>query len=108
MKRSLLQLVLTMANLSRDDVLKLAQLARLDLSDAEIEEYSKELSGILHYVEKLDQTDVSGLKPTNQVSDLTNVTRSDEIKSYGYEPLDLLKNVPQVEDNQIKVKRMIG
>jgi len=108
MKRSLLQLVLTMANLTRDDVLKLAQLARLDLSDAEIEEYIKELSDILHYVEKLDQMDVTGLKPTNQVSDLTNVTRFDEVKSYGYEPLDLLKNVPEVEDNQIKVKRMIG
>jgi aspartyl-tRNA(Asn)/glutamyl-tRNA(Gln) amidotransferase subunit C len=108
MKSSLLQLDLTMANLTRDDVLKLAQLARLDLNDAEIEEYIKELSDILQYVEKLDQIDVNGLNPTNQVSGLTNVTRDDKIKDYGYKPLDLLKNVPEVEDNQIKVKRMLG
>jgi aspartyl-tRNA(Asn)/glutamyl-tRNA(Gln) amidotransferase subunit C len=104
----LLQLILIMAKLTRDDVLKLAQLARLDLTDDEVEEYSRELSEVLQYVEQLGDVDVSGLKPTNQVTGLTNVTRDDEVKSYGYEPMDLLKNVPAVEDSQIKVKRMIN
>jgi len=99
-----------MAKLTRDDVLKLAQLARLELSDDEVEEYSRELSEILQYVEQLGSVNVSGLEPTNQVTGLTNVMRDDEVRDYGYEPLDLLKNVPygSVEDNQIKVKRMIG
>jgi aspartyl-tRNA(Asn)/glutamyl-tRNA(Gln) amidotransferase subunit C len=97
-----------MAKLSREDVLKLAQLARLDLSDEEVEEYGAELSEILQYVEKLQQVDVEGLKPTNQVSGLTNVMREDKIKDYGYKPLDLLKNVPVTKDNLIKAKRMIG
>lgn len=97
-----------MADLSRDDVLKLAQLARLDLTDDEVEEYSRELTEILHYVEQLQSVDVDGLGPTNQVTGLTNVMRADEVKSYGYDPKDLLKNVPQPEDGQIKVKRMIG
>jgi aspartyl-tRNA(Asn)/glutamyl-tRNA(Gln) amidotransferase subunit C len=97
-----------MAKLSRDDVLKLARLARLDLSEAEVEEYSEELSAILQYVEQLGSVDVKGLKPTNQVTGLTNVTREDEIRDYGYAPADLLKNVPEVKDNQIKVKRMLG
>jgi aspartyl-tRNA(Asn)/glutamyl-tRNA(Gln) amidotransferase subunit C len=105
---ALLQLSIIMAKLSRDDVLKLAQLARLDLSDSEIDEYSKELSDILLYVEKLQGIDVDGLKPTNQVSGLVNITRDDEIIDYGYEPRDLLKNVPEVEDDQIKAQRMIG
>lgn len=97
-----------MADLSREDVIKLAALARLDLSDDEIAEYSQELTEILHYVEQLQNVDVAGLVPTNQVTGLTNVMRDDEIVDYGYDPKDLLKNVPAVENDHIKVKRMIG
>jgi len=97
-----------MAKLTRDDVLKLSKLARISLSDEEVDEFTDELSTILGYVEQLDSVDVIGLSPTNQVTGLTNVMREDEVKDYGYAPLDLLKDVPQVQDNQIKVKRMIG
>jgi aspartyl-tRNA(Asn)/glutamyl-tRNA(Gln) amidotransferase subunit C len=97
-----------MAQLTREDVLKLAALARISLSDDEVTEFSSELSAILQYVEQLSSVDVSGLKPTNQVTGLTNVMRDDEVIEYGYQPLDLLKNVPSVEANQLQVKRMIG
>ena len=97
-----------MSKLTREDILKLARLARLDLNDDEVEEYSRELSEILQYVEQLQNVDVSGLQPTNQITGLTNVTRPDETKDYGYQPDDLLKNLPDQEDRQIKVKRMIG
>jgi len=97
-----------MVKLTRDDVLHLAQLARISLTDDEVDEFSDELSAILQYVEQLSAVDVTGLRPTNQVTGLTNVMREDVIKDYGYAPLDLLKNVPHVQDNQIKVKRMIG
>jgi aspartyl-tRNA(Asn)/glutamyl-tRNA(Gln) amidotransferase subunit C len=96
-----------MTKLSTEDVLKLAQLARISLSDDEVQEFSEELSAILQYVEQLSTVDVAGLKPTNQVTGLTNVMRKDELKDYGYAPLDLLKNVPKTEANQLKVKRMI-
>ena len=97
-----------MAKLSREDILKLAQLARLDLTEDEISTYSEELSTILQYVEMLQDIAVDGLKPTNQVTGLTNIMRADEIKDYDYAPKDLLKTVPAVEDGQIKVKRMLG
>jgi aspartyl-tRNA(Asn)/glutamyl-tRNA(Gln) amidotransferase subunit C len=97
-----------MAKLTREDVLKLARLARLELSDEEIEEFSQELSEILQYVEQLQSVDVGGLKPTNQVTGLTNVTRDDEVIDYGYAAADLLKNVLAVKGNQIKVKRMLA
>lgn len=97
-----------MAKLTREDVLKLARLARLELSDEEVEEFRGELSEILQYVEQLQNVDVDGLKPTNQVTGLTNVTRSDEIRDYGYKTAELLKNVPAVQNDQIKTKRMIG
>lgn len=97
-----------MAVLSKDDVLKLARLARIDVSDADAIEFVAEFNEILHYVEQLQDVDVAGLEPTNQVTGLTNVMRTDEVINYGYAPLDLLKNVPNVQDNQIKTKRMIG
>ena len=97
-----------MAKLSREDVLKLAQLARISLTPDEVEKYAEELSAILQYVEQLSAVDVSGLEPTNQVTGLTNVMRKDELIEYGYDPAQLLKNVPMVQDNHLKVKRMIS
>jgi aspartyl-tRNA(Asn)/glutamyl-tRNA(Gln) amidotransferase subunit C len=97
-----------MANLTREDLLKLAQLARLDLSEDEINEFAEEINKILTYVEQLQAADVNGLEPTYQVTGLTNVMRDDVIKDYGYKPSDLLKNVPEVEHQQIKTKRILG
>lgn len=97
-----------MAKLTRDDVLKLARLSRLKLSKEEIEKFQGEISDILGYVEMLGRVDTDNLKPTYQVTGLTNVTRPDEIVDYGVTPAELLKNVPDKEDNYIKVKRMIG
>lgn len=97
-----------MADITRDDVLKLAKLARLDLDDTEIDSYSRELTDILRYVEQLQGVDVTGLEPTTQVSGLTNVMRKDEVVDYGYAPKELLKNVPDTQEDYIKVKRMVG
>lgn len=96
-----------MADLSRDDVLKLARLARLTLSEEEVERYRTELNNILRYVEQLQAVDVSDLEPTYQVTGLTNVTRDDEIADYGTAPSDLLRLAPATEDRHVKVKRMI-
>src|SRR4051812_42178141 len=97
-----------MADLSRDDVLKLARLARLDLTDEEVDEFAGELSAVLGYVEQLKNVEVSGLKPTSQVTGLKNVMREDTVIDYGMTPQDLMRNVPQTQDDHIKVKRMIG
>lgn len=97
-----------MTELTREDVLKLARLARLQLSDEEVAAYQRELAAILAYVEQLNSVDISGLEPTSQVTGLTNIMRDDEVIDYGYDPADLLKNVPAVEADHIKVKRMIA
>jgi len=97
-----------MADLTREDVLKLARLARLTISDEEVERYRKELTEILHYVELLQNADVSGLQPTSQVTGLTNVTREDEVIDYSATPDDLLRLAPNKQDRHVKVKRMIG
>ncbi len=97
-----------MTELTREDVLKLARLARLELTDEEVETYRKELSAVLDYVAQLDHVDVSGLEPTSQVTGLKNVMRKDAVIDYGISPQDLLRLAPKSQDGQIKVKRMIG
>jgi aspartyl-tRNA(Asn)/glutamyl-tRNA(Gln) amidotransferase subunit C len=96
-----------MANLSRDDVLKLARLSRLYLTEPELNEISEEINAILGYVEQLQGADTSDLSPTDQVTGLTNVMRADKTIDYGYEPKSLLSNVSKLKDNQILVKRMV-
>lgn len=96
-----------MTKLSRDQVLKLAHLSRLKLTEEEIERLRTELSEILSYVEMLDKIDTSGLKPTYQVTGLKNVMRSDEVVDYQAKPKTLLAGAPAVEKNQFKVNRII-
>lgn len=96
-----------MSKLSREDVLNLAALSKLRLSEPEIEKLQTELSEILNYVETLDEVSVEGLQPTYQVTGLKNITRQDETKDYGYSPKDLLLNAPAIENGQFKVKRVL-
>lgn len=96
-----------MSKLSRDDVLKLARLSRLRLTEEEIERYRTELSSILEYVQMLNAVDITGLEPTYQVTGLKNVMRDDEIKPYQAKPKELLENAPTILDHQFKVKRVL-
>ncbi len=96
-----------MAELTREDVLKLARLARLDITNEEAEAFREELSEILEYVAQLNSANVQGLEPTTQVTGLKNVMRADEIIDYGVSPEDLLRLAPRTQDGQIKVNRMI-
>ena len=96
-----------MSKLSREHVLKLAALSRLKLTDEEIDRFQEELSAILDYVERLQAVDVSGLKPTYQVSGLENVMRPDKVKRQVATPDKLLKAVPHVQERYIKTGRMI-
>lgn len=96
-----------MADLTRDDVLRLANLARLNLTDAEVTQFQTEISQILQYVEQLQTVDLDNIAPTNQVTGLVNVMREDKIIDYGASLSDLLANAPAIENNHIKVRKML-
>ena len=64
--------------IGREQVLHVAKLARLRLSDDEIERMSTELSGILDHIEKIEELDLDGVDPTSHVVTLENVLRQDE------------------------------
>ena|SRR3989338_3610556 len=91
--------------LSKDDVLNIAKLARLHLTDEEVLKYQRELSAILDYVSQLSEVDTTGVEPTAQVTGLINRLRQDEAA-----PADpatrqrLLDAAPEREGDYIKVK----
>jgi aspartyl-tRNA(Asn)/glutamyl-tRNA(Gln) amidotransferase subunit C len=64
--------------IDRDQVLHVARLARLSLSEAEIEQMSRELSTVLDHIEKISELDLEGVEPTSHVVELENVLRADE------------------------------
>lgn len=97
-----------MVKISRDDVLKLASLSKLQLGEDEIDNMVKEISEIMNYVEKINTVEANELEPTDQVTGLKNVTRPDEIINYDASTKQLLKNAPATEKNQIKVKRILN
>ncbi len=64
--------------IDREQVLHVAKLARLRLTDEEVEKMASELSGILEHVEHISELDLDGVEPTSHVTALQNVLRPDE------------------------------
>jgi aspartyl-tRNA(Asn)/glutamyl-tRNA(Gln) amidotransferase subunit C len=64
--------------IDREQVLHVARLARLKLTDDEVERMSGELSGILEHVERITELDLEAVEPTSHVIELENVLRPDE------------------------------
>ncbi len=93
--------------ISRDDVLHLAELSNLQLSDGEIAALETDLGNILGYVQQLGELDTSGVEPTYQVTDLENVWREDTVQPHVADRESLLSLAPDQADNQIKVPKVL-
>ena len=96
-----------MTQITRDDVLHLAQLSSLQLSNAEIDELQTDIGNILGYVEQLGKLDTGNVEPTYQVTGLQNVWRDDTVIDYGVSREDLLARAPESADNQVKVPKVL-
>ena len=64
--------------LDRSEVLHVARLARLRLTDEEVERMSRELSKVLDHIEKISELDLEGVPPTSHVVEVANALRADE------------------------------
>lgn len=64
--------------LDHAQVLHVARLARLELSDAEVDRMAAELSGVLDHIEKIRELDLEGVPPTSHVIDVVNALRADQ------------------------------
>lgn len=91
--------------ISREDVEYVAALARLELTEAEIQEYTGQLNSILDYATLLERLDTDNVEPTAHAVPLHNVLRKDEVKrSISHEKA--LQNAPDDEEGFFKVPRI--
>lgn len=96
-----------MSKISHDEMAKVAKLARIELTDAELAGMALEVSSILDFVETIQKTDTTGIKPTSQVTGLKDVWREDEIKRSKIPPKDLLAGAPETQEGYVKVKKVL-
>ncbi|MBI4032288.1 Asp-tRNA(Asn)/Glu-tRNA(Gln) amidotransferase subunit GatC [Candidatus Berkelbacteria bacterium] len=89
--------------MDRDAIIQLAQLARLALTDEEVERYQRELGAILGYVEQLQEVDVTNIEPTSQVTGLMNVLRDDVAQPLTIDQAQLTKMAPEFRDGYVVV-----
>jgi aspartyl-tRNA(Asn)/glutamyl-tRNA(Gln) amidotransferase subunit C len=88
--------------IDREQVLHVAKLARLKLSDEEVERMAGELSGILDHVERISELDLDGVEPTSHVIELENVLRPDEPRP-SWPREKVLDPAPDPADGQFRV-----
>jgi aspartyl-tRNA(Asn)/glutamyl-tRNA(Gln) amidotransferase subunit C len=88
--------------LTRAEVIHIAGLARLELSEEEIERYREQLSAILEYAARLQTVDTTGIPPTSSVLPPRSRLREDEVR-FGLARDELLDNAADVEDGQFRV-----
>lgn len=94
--------------LTKAQVEHIAKLAKLKLTDEEVERFAHQLTDILSYVEMLKELDTSGVPETCQVTGLSNVTREDETRAPICTPDELLDCSPLPKlDHQIRIKRIM-
>ncbi|USN97026.1 MAG: Asp-tRNA(Asn)/Glu-tRNA(Gln) amidotransferase subunit GatC [Candidatus Nomurabacteria bacterium] len=93
--------------ITRDDVLHLAQLSSLQLSDDEIGALQADLGNILEYINQLSELNTEGVEPTYQVTDLENIGRDDVVTKSSVGRDELLALAPEQLNNQIKVPKVL-
>ncbi len=96
-------------SLSPDQVRHIAKLARLALSEKEVTKFSRELTAILDYIEKLKEVDTKNVEATAQVTGLHNITRTDAIAECPVTTEALLNVSPlPIVDQQIETPSALG
>jgi aspartyl-tRNA(Asn)/glutamyl-tRNA(Gln) amidotransferase subunit C len=92
---------------NKQDVEKIAELARLIFSEEELENFTPQMNKILSYMDKLNELNTDNVEPLSHPVEQTNVFREDELRpSISIE--DALKNAPSKDENHFKVPKVIG
>lgn len=95
-----------MARITKDQVKHVAHLARLSVTEEEVELFTEQLDAIIGFSEQLNELDTEGIEPTTHVLDVKNVLREDVVKQ-SLDQSDVLKNAPDQQDGQVKVPSIL-
>ncbi|HYW19898.1 MAG TPA: Asp-tRNA(Asn)/Glu-tRNA(Gln) amidotransferase subunit GatC [Nodularia sp. (in: cyanobacteria)] len=93
--------------IDREQVHKVALLARLELTPEEEQQFTTQLGNILDYIEQLNEVDVSDVLPTTRAIDVSNVTRKDDLQPYP-EREAILNGAPEQEGEFFKVPKIMN
>jgi aspartyl-tRNA(Asn)/glutamyl-tRNA(Gln) amidotransferase subunit C len=96
-----------MAEITRDEVAHVARLARLQLTDDELETFTGQLARILEHEADIEALDLSDVPPTSHPFELTNVFRPDEPRDAGIRDA-VLAEAPAAEDGMFRVPPVLG
>ncbi|WP_017318814.1 Asp-tRNA(Asn)/Glu-tRNA(Gln) amidotransferase subunit GatC [Mastigocladopsis repens] len=93
--------------IDREQVRKVAHLARLELTPEEEEKFTTQLGSILDYFQQLSELDVNNVPPTARAIDVSNVTRADDLQPYPSRE-DILQSAPEQEGDFFKVPKILN
>lgn len=93
--------------ITREEVERIARLARLRFSDAELETFTADFDRIIAYVEKLDEVDCTGIEPMTRAQTDLRGPRADEVGEM-LEPAEALKNAPEMTEGFFRVPKVMG
>lgn len=93
--------------LTREDVKRIAELARLSLSEEELTKYEDELSRILDYVDQLNELDTTTVEATSQVTGIVNQWRGDVV-DYEFPREEMLASAIEKQEGHLNVKSIFG
>ena len=92
-------------SISREEVIHVSRLARLNLREEEVEKFTGQLGAILDHVSKLNEVDTEGVPPTSHALDLVNVFREDAVTESPIENME--KMAPDFEKGHFRVPKVI-
>ena len=96
-----------MTKITKEEVKKVAYLARLELDESEINNHAEQLEKILDYIRQLEKIDTDDVQCTTRAIEVTNVFRKDEKKNFACNE-ELLELGPSREDKYFKVPKIIN
>ncbi|MCK5391413.1 MAG: Asp-tRNA(Asn)/Glu-tRNA(Gln) amidotransferase subunit GatC [Deltaproteobacteria bacterium] len=92
--------------ISKDDVIKVSELARLEFTEEELDKFTEQLGNILEYIEQLNELDTNNVEPTSHVLDISTPLREDKVVEW-LNIEEVLQNAPESEDDFFVVPQVI-
>ena len=93
--------------ISKEEIVHIAKLASLNLTDSEIEKYTNDMKEILDLANTVNNVNTDGFDETIGANEKYNVFRKDEVVDYG-DKEGLLKNAPSQDDGMFRIPKVIG
>ena len=94
-------------SVTKNDIKKIAELARLEFKEEDLESYTLEMNKILGYVDKLNELDTTNVEPLSHPIENVNVFREDKLKT-SVDREEALKNAPDSSSEHFKVPKVIS